>query len=523
MVSLDETTMARLASDAGQGSDEWKQDILATRELTLPQRQTYLRICIYAAMLGGDGDLTADALRTLESTGNSLGFPKSDILALIKEGGVGVGDKGFIKNLIKEVRELVRDDKDLARCIIIDSVACQQKINGELSSEAIKDMDIVGLMVDRDLGWRGILQDVCYKNADSLLEKVPEEFCQRLCDWLDFTYGQVINGYPLSRLELKQIVCSELGVLVVFDSDEMSTGALSALLNAKNDQRLWHSLPGCRGVAVDLPWVEEVVRDRTTEIMQRQKWRDLVADSATLPMILGVDFLAKDLILDLAQFSCIYCIAPRYDDHICLLETFLTPMFSVRLPSDLKVACHDFGDSFQEFKIPPRFEFSNDLSSHGDQSSSETFIARVENEIGYRQRLLREGCCKSLVQLKERGLNIPHVVFVFRCVDITNLRREDRYYRFSDLLCNTDLSDLGIHLIVIDAKGDDADIRLIVNNRACDGRRDMGVILKGDFYPSDSSAILGTRQGAWIRGTSQRAVYRSPYGEISEFFLKPIS
>ena len=523
MVSLDETTMARIASDAMQNPETWKQGVLASRELTLQQSLTYLRICIYAAMLSGEGDLTADSLRTLESVGSTLAIPKSDILALIKEGGVGVGDKCFIKNLIQDVRELVREDKDLARCIIIDAMACQPKINGELTSEAIGDMDVVGLMVDRELGWRGLIQKVCYENADSLLENVPDELRQRLCDWLDSTYGEIVNGYPLSRLELKQIVCSELGVLVVFDSDEMSTGALASLFNVKNNLRVWHSLPGYRGVAIELPWVEEVARDRTPEIMQRQKWLDLVADAATLPAILGVDFLAKDLVLDLAQFSCLYCIAPMLDDLGCLLESILTPMFSVRSPSDLKIAYFDFLERFPDFKIPRGFEFSTDFASGKDQSKAETFIAAVENEKVYRKRLLKTSGCKGLCDLRERVFKVPHVVVVFRNVDIEALRGDGLYDRFCDLLCDNGLSDLGIHLVVHDYKNEDADLRFSIDWRSRDSRRDFGLIVKGSFWPSDSCAILGSHEGARMNPNSQRALYRSPYGEISEFFLKPIS
>ncbi len=332
----------------------------------------------------------------------------------------------------------------------------------------------------------------------------------------------------ISNLEVNDIIKSPLGLLLLVDCPSSSVAVLEVML-AKEfcGNKVYRDIPGQHGVGVLVSLKGyDYNRDDALDfdaIHRRVEWQRLSSDSTALPALLGVDFLNRDLILNLADFNCLYVTGGDTLAQSRRLDVIVKGMLSCRSVSQLRFLELNFMDG--TWVAPQKYIWGNCCNEVDKNSNKDwkrdvlKYISLIKAEKEKRKKLFRDSNCDHYNQYCERHV-FPRIVIIVQ-VGGLHLRNDEQmvFKAISEDLLSSDLRDYGIHLILVDYEP----------SRLC------GPGLNGIGFPEYvydvagtgflSGGVEGYLESLIAFGTSDarqrrddyQAVYKSPDGEVCEF------
>ena len=338
---------------------------------------------------------------------------------------------------------------------------------------------------------------------------------------------------PFRLLEVKDVIESPLGLMAVVDCMSTSAAALTSKLSRcdRDDIQVWKDLPGRHGVGVLLRGGRSDEGNKNgsanfESIRTREEWQRLSSDGIALPALLGVDFLNRDLVLNLADFNCLYITGGDTHAQTTRLNVIMRGIVSCRDESQVCIQKLDFMGTL--FHVPQKFAWAN-CETHLNDDRNKNWkrdaansISKIEMEVERRKKLFErsgvdeygEYCCKH---------KLPRLVLI---VEADGKRLNESSHEIFNrivLLLESDLRSYGIHLILVDygpfiSTDEDAFPTFVQNPDYLDVKDGLGCISGRLPDPLMSLVAFGTTD-ATRAGFDDDLVYRSPNGEVCKFRL----
>ena len=323
-------------------------------------------------------------------------------------------------------------------------------------------------------------------------------------------------------VEVVDVIKSPMGMLFVVDCPTTSNAALAKFIENQfrfGSPTIWQNLPGRRGVGVLYRSDKLCGRISSDDFMERNAWRRFSSDTETLPMLFGVDFLNRDLVVDLGRMNVVYCTGADTYAQKCFLQTALDGICSCRTPRQVEFLYLDFmGDAPQ---LDERYGKKEHIDTLEDgKGSALTALSVVEAEIKRREELRNSSCYDSYGECaRERALSRYVAIIAMDGREIKESSHEV-FNKICELLCidgkgsDWSLKDLGVHIVLVDYGPLDAE-GLPDCVHGIDG---VGFVCRNRHDAFSSIMMMGTDDAMSGRiGGESDGVYRSPEGEVCPF------
>ena len=262
---------------------------------------------------------------------------------------------------------------------------------------------------------------------------------------------------------------------------------------------------------------------RFENIRTREEWLRLSFDGVALPALLGVDFLNRDLILNLADLNCLYITGGDTYAQSLRRETLIRGIVSCRDEKRVRFLTLDFMNTLS--MIPEKYQWTHCeklMDSNKDwKRNAVKYLTKITNEISKRKELFERSNCFDYGEYSQKHV-LPRIV-IFVEVNGNHLNR-DAEEIFDGILnlVRSDLKSYGIHLILIDygpfSLEADAFPYFIHNPDYLTAKDGLGCISGRLPYPLMSLVVFGTADAARA-GFEDDLVYKSPNGEVCKFRL----
>lgn len=340
---------------------------------------------------------------------------------------------------------------------------------------------------------------------------------------------------PFRLLEVKDVIESPLGLMAVVDCMSTSAAALTSKLSRcdRDDIQVWKDLPGRHGVGVLLRGGRSDEGDKNgsanfESIRTREEWQRLSSDGIALPALLGVDFLNRDLVLNLADLNCLYITGGDTYAQSRRLDAIVRGIVSCR--DERQVCFHELNFMGTLFHVPKKFAWTTCETHLDDRNKnwkrdSENSLSKIKMEIERRKRLFERSEVHGYDEYCSNH-TLPRLVLIVEADgQRLNEASSDIFERIV-LLLESDLRSYGIHLVLVDygpfSIVDDAFPYFVQNPDYLTVTDGLGCISGRLPDPLTSLVVFGTTD-ATRAGVDDELVYKSPDGEVCKFRLAKFS
>ena len=349
---------------------------------------------------------------------------------------------------------------------------------------------------------------------------------------IDELAGIRFDYAPFRLLEVEDVIESPLGLMVVVDCMSTSAAALASKLTLclDKDMQVWKDLPGRYGVGVLLrrDQVDEEDENDSVKfenIRTREEWQRLSSDGIALPALLGVDFLNRDLVLNLADLNCLYITGGDTYAQSQRLDVIVRGIVSCRDESQVCLQKLDFMGTL--FHVPQKIAWANCETHLNDDRNKNwkhdaaTALSRIEKEIERRKKLFERSEVDKYSEYCSKH-TLPRIVLIIEADGKRLNEASDEIFNRIVLLLESDLRSYGIHIILVDygpsSIEGDAFPFFVQNPEYLAVEDGLGCISGRQTNPLMSLVAFGTTD-ATRAGFDDNLVYRSPNGEVCKFRL----
>ena len=337
---------------------------------------------------------------------------------------------------------------------------------------------------------------------------------------------------PFRFLEVEDAIESPLGLMVVVGCMSTSVAALTSKLTytIDKDMQVWKDIPGRYGVGVFLQRDKSDEGDKNESvnfesIRTRDEWQRLSSDGIALPALLGVDFLNRDLVLNLADVNCLYITGGDTYTQTTRLNVIMKGIVSCRDESQVCIQKLDFMGTL--FHVPQQLAWAN-CETHLNDSKNKNWkrdaansLSKIEMEIERRKKLFERSEVSEYGKYRSK-YKLPRLVLIVEANGKRLNEVSDEIFNRIALLLQSDLRSYGIHLILVDygpfSMETDAFPYFVHNPDYLTVKDGLGCISGRIPDPLMSLIAFGTTD-ATRAGFDNDLVYRSPNGEVCKFRL----
>ncbi len=379
------------------------------------------------------------------------------------------------------------------------------------------------------------------EQSEQRFDNVVQSF-KKFTEWdvhiiIDQLAGVRFEYAPLRLLEVEDVIESPLGLMVVVDCMSTSAAALTSKLTlclSKNslskNMQVWKDLPGRYGVGVLLRRDKSDEEDENDSvkfenIRTREEWQRLSSDGIALPALLGVDFLNRDLVLNLADLNCLYITGGDTYAQTMRLDVIMRGIVSCRDESQVCIQKLDFFGTL--FHVPKKFAWS-DCETHLNDDRNKNWkhdaaisLSKIEKELERRKKLFERSGVDEYGEYYCKH-KLPRLVLIVEADGKRLTEASDEISNRIVLLLESDLRSYGIHLILVDYGPSsiemDAFPYFVQNPDYLAVEDGLGCISGRQPNPLMSLVTFGTTD-ATRAGFDDDLVYRSPNGEVCKFRL----
>lgn len=368
------------------------------------------------------------------------------------------------------------------------------------------------------------------QRLSKVLQTLSADDAEKIDILLRVTARHRFNDTQFRMLEIEDIIKSPLGFMAIIDCATSSAAALvSAMAGMAGEgsmTTLWKAIPGRRGIG--LLFEDRVSYDRDKDksanfedIRVREEWQRLSSDDMALPALLGVDFLNRDLVLNLADFNCLYVNGGDTCAQSTRMEVIVNGMLACRDISQVRFFELNFMDGTLNILFVPKEYYWEkceeplaEWKNPNWKRDAAKYIAMIKAEKTKRKKLFERSGCYCYETYREKHV-LPHVVI------LVQIEGQKFYERDSEMFLEIvnlryDLKDYGMHLILIDYSpysiGSDAFPFFMHKS---DG---VGFLSGHQCDYLMSLVAFGSPEAEHAHG-DYHPVYKSPNGEVCKFRL----
>ena len=326
-------------------------------------------------------------------------------------------------------------------------------------------------------------------------------------------------------LEIEDVIQSPLGLMAIIDCASSSAAALaSEMSDLGSGWTVWRDVPGRRGVGLLIANSRnEAEVTNFKDIREREVWQSLSSDGIALPILLGIDFLNRDLVLNLADFNCLYITGGDTYAQNKRLDVIVRGIASCRDKSQVCIQKLDFFGTL--FRVPEDLVWTSsetrfDVANKDRKRAAISFISKIEKEIERRKKLFDRA---ELARYDEycSKYALPRLVFIVELEGRQLYQQSAECFNGLVNLLSSDLTRYGVHFLVVDydpfSMEDDA-IPFYLDDKGDNIGRISGWL----HNPLVSLVVFGTSD-AIHAGRDDGLVYKSPNGEVCKFRLAKFS
>lgn len=326
-------------------------------------------------------------------------------------------------------------------------------------------------------------------------------------------------------LEIEDIIKSPLGFMLVIDCATSSPAALAyTMSHGKSKFSVWRDVPGRRGVGLLFENRDYERNDDESanfeDIRKREEWQRLSSDGLALPVLLGVDFLNRDLVLNMADFNCLYVTGGDTCAQSRRMDTIVNGILACRDITQVRLFELDFMDAGDILFLPKEYywerceEHLAERNNKNWKREAKKYIDMIKAEKRKREQLFERAGCDCYETYREKHV-LPHVV-IFVQIEGREFCKKDNDLFTEMINLIYDLKNYGMHLILIDyspySLESDA-FPFYLHN--CNG---VG-FLSGHQSDYLMSLVAFGSSGAMHAHGDYHPVYKSPNGEVCKFRL----
>lgn len=363
------------------------------------------------------------------------------------------------------------------------------------------------------------------QRLSKVLQTFSADDAEKIDILLRVTARHRFNDAQFRMLEIEDIIKSPLGFMAIIDCATSSAAALASAMDGMNDpwsnSYLWKDVPGRRGVGL-LFENRKYERDddesvNFEDIRKREVWQRMSSDNVAVPVLLGVDFLNRDLILNLADFNCLYVTGGDTCAQSKRMDVIVKGILADRDMSQVRFLELNFMNTTNILNLPREYYWSEcagqltESCNKNWKKDAKKYISMINAEKKKREKLFGHADCSSYETYREKHV-LPQVVVIIQVEGAT--LSENTHDLFTDIVdMIPDSKSYGIHFILIDYE---SSINAFPEYIHLD--ENVGFISGWQCNSLMSMVAFGTPDGIHAHG-DYHPIYRSPNGEVCKFRL----